>query len=230
MHTRVTVKGQGRVSGLLVALALAALACSQGTPTPTPTPIISISSSLMTAMSTATLTPAPAPSATATEVPELDDDTVTEVVATGTVVVHDAGFICSLITPDEAADLLGGAPVSVKPDVDDSDPGGYTLNSCTWLGTGKAIVLSVADTESADAAKDALHTALLDPDVEVAPTLEPDAILGDEVYWGVAENVVSYTVAYNLHAFSLALGGQVTASIELKAKLLELAQAVAGRL
>ncbi len=221
--------GQRRMglSSVLVGLALLAAACNPATATP----VVLVATLVPAATATATLTPALAPSATATEedLPE-PDDSVTEVVATGTVIANTRGDVCTLLSADEAAELLGGAPVSVTPGVDDGGLGGYTINFCTWLGAGKAIVLSVVDTESADAAKNALHTALLDPNVEVAPSLEPDAILGDDVYWGVTENAVSYTAAYNMHAFSLALGGQVTASEELKAKLLELAQAVAARL
>lgn len=227
-----TCTRRGRLGWLgLVAVLVAQLACGglPATPTPTATPPLSVVISAVTATPT-DATPPPAPTATATEPEEPDEDEATAPAADGTATLDDAAFICTLVHPDEATELLGLAPTRVTPGTDDTDSAGYTLNYCTWFGQGQALVLSVVDTESADEAKLALRTALLDPESEAEPSRAPDAILGDEVYWTVTETAVAYTVAYNQHAFSLALGGQVTPSETLKAALLALAQAVAERL
>ncbi|MCC7360817.1 MAG: hypothetical protein IT317_15145 [Anaerolineales bacterium] len=61
-------------------------------------------------------------------------------------------------------------------------------------------------------------------------TQESDVDLGPDVFWTTTQRAAGYNVAYGPHAFSVTLGGQVTVTDDLKAQLLALTKAVAGRL
>jgi hypothetical protein len=220
-----------RLSGAIVftSLALLAAACNPGAPTATPTPTALIV--LTAATMPVTLVPTePPPAATATPTEEVapdPGDQVTQVVATGTVVATELDA-CALLTDEEAAAVLGAAPLSKTPGVDEDQ--GLVLNFCTYLGNGQALVVSVADAGSETAARDYIESSsqVLEPDATA--TKEGDVDLGPDVYWMTTAHAAGYNVAYGPHAFSVTLGGQVTPTDDLKAQLLQLTKTVGGRL
>ena len=216
-----------RLSGLLIALALLAAACNPATPPPTATPIPLLNATAISQIApTATPPPSdtPTPELTDTEEPIAPDDQVTAVVATGTVIASELDA-CALLTDEEAAALLGGPALSKTPGVDEDQ--GYVLNFCTWLGSGQAIVVSVANTGSEASS---LAYILAGDSDEATLTQENDLDLGPNAFWTTTEHAAGYDVAYGPNAFSVTIGGQVTATDDLKAQLLKLAKAVAGRL
>ena len=212
--------------GLAIGAALLA-ACNPSTPTVTPTatpPLVVEVSTSVPATATPPPSDTPAPEPTDTEEPPEPDDQVTAVVATGTVVASELDA-CALLTDEEAAALLGGPALSKTPGVDEDQ--GYVLNFCTWLGSGQAIVVSVANTGSEASS---LAYILAGDSDEATLTQENDLDLGPNVFWTTTEHAAGYDVAYGPNAFSVTIGGQVTATDDLKAQLLKLAKAVAGRL
>ncbi|MEP7357863.1 MAG: hypothetical protein ABI847_11520 [Anaerolineales bacterium] len=154
-------------------------------------------------------------------------NSVTEVVATGTVVVSELD-VCALVTDEEAKVLLGVAPLSKTPGV--SEEAGLVLNFCTFLGQGQALVVSVVNTDSGAAARQYIEAAAHNLEAGTTATQENNLDLGRDVYWVTAEHAAGYDVAYGPHAFILALGGNVTVTDALKEALLKLTETVGGRL
>jgi hypothetical protein len=44
---------------------------------------------------------------------------------------------------------------------------------------------------------------------DASVTISEEAGLGDQAYWGVAQDAVSYTVVKGSHVFSVVLGGDI---------------------
>jgi hypothetical protein len=138
---------------------------------------------------------------------------------------------CSLITQAEAEAVLGQTVTSITPGIDDSNTFGEMLYFCTFLGQGLAVVISVADMGTPEAARQALNDELASAqaDSEVSSVTQVSG-LGDQAFWSVAAHAVEYAVATDKHVFGLLLGGNIGDPAEFQAALLSLAESVAGRL
>ena len=217
-----TIRTRMAVIGLLVNMALLAAACNQGTSTV-------VLAGVTPATVAVTLVPTkPPPTATATlEALPVPDNEVTEVVATGTVVVSELD-VCALVTDEEAKALLGVAPLSKKLDV--TEDAGQVLTFCTFIGNEQALLVSVANTGTEAAAREYIEAESHNLEEGTTATQESDLDLGSDVYWVTAEDAAGYNVAHGPHAFIVSLGGQVTITDDLKAALLKLAKTVGGRL
>ena len=210
------------VIGLLLNTALLAAACNPATPTV-------VLAGVTPATVAVTLVPTkPPPTATATvEALPVPDNEVTEVVATGTVVVSELD-VCALVTDEEAKTVLRMAPLSKKLDV--TEDAGQVLTFCTFLGTGQALVVSVANAGTEAAAREYIEAASQNLEDGATATKEGNLELGSDVYWVTTEDATGYNVAHGPHAFIVSLGGDVTVTDELKAALLTLTKLVGGRL
>jgi hypothetical protein len=144
---------------------------------------------------------------------------------TGTVV-----DICSLVSSDEAATVLGQAVIAITPGSEPDSISGSTLNFCTYLGSGLALVVSSVETGSAKAGAEILQAQLANMLAEdPTTTSKEEPGLGNKAYWSVAEHGVSYTVLTDTHVFSVALGGAIGDPSSHKTRLLDLAKSVASR-
>jgi hypothetical protein len=169
------------------------------------------------------------PEGQSTEVP-------TQEVSTGVATAENGNSgetldVCSLITQAEAEAVLGQTVININPGVDTNNAFGQDVNYCTFLGQGLAIVLSVADLGSPEAAKQALNLDLANAqsDSTVSSATQVSGV-GDQAHLTIAEHAVAYTVATGRHVFQLVLGGNIGDPAEHQAALLSLAESVAGRL
>jgi hypothetical protein len=208
--------------GLMCGLALLVSACgssSASLPSPTPSTVMGV---LSTAPQPAEAL-APVPTDTPTQAPVV----IPTESATQPVAVLD---VCSLITSTEAEAVLGQPVASIKPGTDTDSISGETINFCTYLGNGLAVVISTVDTGSENAAKDMLKKQLAQMLADDASTTsKEEAGLGDQAYWSVTENAASYTVVKDSHVFIVGLGGNIGVPASHKAPLLTLAKSVESK-
>jgi len=193
---------------LVTALVLAACGSATGPLIPTPTSLIGGAES-----PTQTVNPVPETAEAAAASPPLGD-------------------VCALISSDEAAAVLGASPLATSPGEEPDDIGGGTLHFCTYLGSGAALVLSVAETASADAARQSAEAGVARMQAEdLAATTASEPGLGDGATWVVTPNAAGYTVITGNRVFSVSLGGQAIGDpASHRAALLALALKLVDRL
>jgi hypothetical protein len=193
--------------------------------------VIALGASACTGLPSNALTPTPTtlmgflpPNGQSTTIP-------TEIAAPGTAEAGKAVDICSLISQPEAEAVLGQPVTATTPGTDTDSATGATLNFCTYLGTGLAVVVSREDLGSAEAARQAIKQELAKMLYDSASTTIPqDGGPGDQAYWSTSEHAAQFTVLNGNSVFSVLLGGNIGDPAAHKAALLDLAIAVAARL
>ena len=146
---------------------------------------------------------------------------------TATVTVED---VCSLVTAYDVENVLGQTVTSITPGAEPDDPSGSTLNYCTYVGSGRAVVISSVEVENSSIGGDVLRSQLQtikdeEPDTQTHEELG----VGVQAFWSVSEHAGEYTVLTEGHVFSVALGGDIGNPVDYKAALLTLAQIVAEK-
>jgi hypothetical protein len=205
---------------VLCVVALGASACqispstpSNATPTPTRTPTAPVDYSALDE-----------PSATATS-PDSNQAS-----GSGNGDSDGSDDVCSLISQDEAEEVLGQTVTSITPGVDNDSIAGETINFCTYLGFGQALVLSVVDTGSMDSVGPTIDQELANlEDGDEVPAVIQVLGLGDQAFWATTSHAGSYVVQTGTVVFSLALGGNIDNPADYKDALQRLAGSVAGR-
>lgn len=135
--------------------------------------------------------------------------------------------VCAMVSTADVAAVLGSTPIAAKPGTDTDNQTGLSINFCTYLGQGLAVVLSTTDPSSAEAAKEYLQNELAQEQADDSTlNITEETGVGDQLFWNVAENAVSYTVRTGSHVFSIGLGGTIGDPLSHKAALLELAKKV----
>jgi hypothetical protein len=135
--------------------------------------------------------------------------------------------VCAMVSTADVAAVLGSTPIATTPGSDAETYTGVTVNFCTYLGQGVAVVISTSDTSSAQAAAELLQQELAQALVDTPETITTEETgLGDQVFWSIAEKASSYTVQVGASVFSVALGGNVGDPSSHKAALLELAKKI----
>jgi hypothetical protein len=205
---------------VLCIIALGASACQ-----------INISSAL-----TPTLTPTPT---SQTDFTSLDDPTATTT-ATPPVPTEDSGSdsgdaddsddVCPMISQDEAGEVLGQTVTSITPGTDDDSITGQTLNFCTYLGQGLAVVLSVVDTGSLNLVGPMLNQMVENnQDEDEVPSITEWLGLGDQAFWQTTSHAGGFIVQTGTVVFSLVVGGNVDDPSAYREALLRLGALVVGR-
>jgi hypothetical protein len=137
--------------------------------------------------------------------------------------------ICALVSNEDVAAVLRSAPIAATPGSDADTYTGVTINFCTYLGQGVAVVISTSDTASAQDAAALLQEELARALVETPETITTQETgVGDQLFWSVAEKASSYTVQVGASVFSVGLGGNVGDPASHKAALLDLAKKIAA--
>jgi hypothetical protein len=138
------------------------------------------------------------------------------------------------MTKAEAQAYLG-APISrVMPEEPTSDEEtGSIHTTCTFLGTGRALVISIDEFKSADAAQKKMtaeHLKAQDTDDEGGPppAVEPESGLGDRAYYGQSEHAAMILMVKGAHAYGAILGGTPPKPAD-RAALRKLVTALAGK-
>jgi hypothetical protein len=192
---------------LLFAVAMIAAACGGATPTPiAPTP---------------TTTPeGSSPTEPLTAVPALGGTSVASVI--------DA---CSLATKPEVETVLGQPVIAVKPGSDATSIPGGTSYFCTYLGGGLALIVSVVDLGSPDAAGKEL-IKLVDNMKTSNPsaTIAAESGLGDKSYWTATANGCGFNVLKGSKVYSVTIGGTIGDPASHKPVLRTLTQSVGAKL
>ena len=189
------------------------LAACGGTPLNSPTPTPTSMAVLLPPAEQATSLPTEAPTVGAQSSPS----SVTE------------QNVCSLASSADVAPVLGSTPIAASPGSDPDNSTGVTIYFCTYLGQGVAVVISVADTASAQAAAELMQNQITQMQTDTPGTTSTQETgLGDQLFWNVAENGVSYNVQIGARAFSIGLGGAIGDPASHKAALLDLARKVAS--
>jgi hypothetical protein len=201
--------------------------------------IIALGASACGAIPANALTPTPTtlmgiilPNGQSTEIPtEIPTDSSTQTPGADLGNQEDLVDICPMIPPSEAEAVLGQPVTSINPGMDQDGISGGTLYFCTYLGTGMAVVLSLEDVSSTDAAKQLMGQQLvkmLADDASTTSTMEGG--LGDQSYWSTSEHAAQFTVVKGNYIFSVLLGGNIGDPAAHKAALLILAEFVAATL
>ena len=186
------------------------------TPDPTPTTVMGV------------IAPAGTPTDVATQIPTQVPTLVPTEASTDSGALLD---ICSLATTPEVETVLGQSVTSITPGTDSENIPGATINFCTYLGKGLAVVVSSVDAGSAQAAGAMMQTELANMKADDASvTSKVETGLGDQAYWSVAEHAVSYTVVKGARVFSVLIGGSIGDAASYKAPLLILAKSVSSKL
>jgi hypothetical protein len=138
--------------------------------------------------------------------------------------------VCSLVSKAEAEAVLGKKVISMTPGSDSNILPGATINFCTYLAGGTALVISSIDSSSASAASELLKVQLAKAQA-VSPDLaiQEESGLGSKAYWTVNKNAAGYTILKDNHVFSAALGGKITDAGSYKAALLTLANSILSK-
>jgi hypothetical protein len=139
--------------------------------------------------------------------------------------------ICALITRSEAEAVLDQPVTAITPGMDTDSATGVSLNFCTYLGSGLAVVVSREDLGSPEAAKRAIKQDLAKMLSDSASTTIPqDGGPGDQAYWSTSVHAAQFTVLKGSSVFSILLGGNIGDPAAHKAALLNLAASMtAGR-
>lgn len=205
------------VSIVMIALMLSACGgTAQSLPTATVTPTATATEEAgLILPEAATTTPMDLP----TEDPNLE--------ATATNTVED---VCSLVTGFDVEQVLEQPVTSITPGAEPDDVTGSTINFCTFVGSGKAVVISSVEVDSSSIGLDTLNDQIRrikddEPDTKVDQALG----VGIQAYWTVSENAGGFTVLTEEHVFSVSLGGNIGDALDHKAALLTLAQIVAEK-
>lgn len=136
--------------------------------------------------------------------------------------------VCSLVTAYDVENVLGQTVTSITPGAEPDETSDSTINYCTYLGSGRAVVISSVEVENSSIGGDILRSQLQSNKDD-----EPDALTSEELgvgvqaYWSISEHAGGYTVLTEEHVFSVALGGKIGNPVDHKAALLTLAQIVA---
>ena len=204
---------------LVCVIALSAAACG-GLPanslTPTPTTLMGV------------LQPQEQSSGVSTRV---STEAPTEISESNNGDTEDLVDICPLITPEEAAAVLGQPVTSINPGIDQDSVSGGTLCFCNYLGTGLAVVISLVDMGSSEDAKQVMGEQLAKMLTDDASTTSTQANgLGDQAYWSTSEHAGQYTVLKGNYIFSVLIGGNVGDPAAYQAALLNLAKILAERI
>jgi len=137
--------------------------------------------------------------------------------------------VCSLASSADVAPVLGSTPIAATPGSDPDNSTGVTIYFCTYLGQGVAVVISVADTASAQAATEMMQNQITQMQSDnPGTTITQETGLGDTLFWTVAEKAASYNVQVGTRVFSIALGGTIGDPASHKAALLDLTRKVAS--
>jgi hypothetical protein len=135
--------------------------------------------------------------------------------------------VCSLVTTFDVENVLGQTVTSITPGSEMDDSTGSTINFCTYVGSGKAVVISSTEVDNSSIGGDALRSQL-----QTMQDDEPDTKINEELgvgvkaYWAVSEHAGEYVVLTEEHVFSVGLGGNIGNPLDSKAALLTLAQIV----
>ena len=136
--------------------------------------------------------------------------------------------ICALITQSEAETVLGQPVTATTPGTDTDSNTGATLNFCTYLGKGLALVVSREDLGSPEAASQAIKQNLASDGTST--TVPQAGGPGDQTYWSTSTHAAEFTVLKGSSVVSVLLGGNIGDPAAHKPALLDLAKSVAGRL
>jgi hypothetical protein len=150
------------------------------------------------------------------------EDTSLEATATNT--VED---VCSLVTGFNVEEVLGQPVTKITPGAEPDDVTGGTLNYCTFLGSGKAVVISSVEVDNSYIGLDILNAQIQSmQDDEPDTKINQELGVGIKAYWSVSDHAGGYTVLTEEHVFSVILGGDIGNALDHKAALLALAQIV----
>ena len=146
---------------------------------------------------------------------------------TATVTVED---VCSLVTAYDVENVLGQTVISIIPGSEPDEVTDSTINYCTFLGSGLAVVISSVEVENSYIGGDILRATLQsNKDEEPSTVTNEELGVGVQAYWSVSEHAGGYTVLTEEHVFSVVLGGNLGNPANHKAALLTLTQIVADK-
>lgn len=141
---------------------------------------------------------------------------------------------CSVMTKAEAQAYLGSAVSRVIPEEPEPDEeSGALLTTCTFMGAGRVLMISLAEFKSADAAQKKMtaeYLKAMGPHEEDEPpaNVEPESGLGDRAYYGHSARSAMIIMLKGVHAYSAILGGTPPKPDD-RAALRKLVTALAGK-
>lgn len=141
---------------------------------------------------------------------------------------------CSIMTKAEAQAYLGSAVSRVVPEEPEPDEETGALHTtCTFMGAGRVLMISLAEFKSADAAQKKMTAEYLKaqgPGAEDGPppTVEMESGLGDRAYYGQSARSAMIIMLKGAHAYSAILGGAPPKSAD-RAALRKLITTLAGK-
>lgn len=138
--------------------------------------------------------------------------------------------LCAIFSPAQVEPIVGTALITTTPGTDVDEVTGGPLNFCTYKGEDVALVISVAESQSAKDSQtwqDQL-AAITNPDEP--STITEENGLGEKAYWVVNEDSAGWYVARYPYVFALVVGGNISLADEYKEDLRRLAEQVLSTL
>jgi len=141
---------------------------------------------------------------------------------------------CSVMSRAEAQGYVGEAISQVIPEEPAPDEAtGSIHTTCTYMGKARALVISIDEFKSADAAQKKMTAEYLkaqdtDDDEAPPPTIEPENGLGDRAYYGQSPHAAMILMVKGARAYGAVLGGTVPKATD-RTALRKLVLAIAGK-
>ena len=211
--------------GLACCLALIATACDGTAPVPTATPTVM---GLVAELSYATRRANPTkwphqPVAGPGETAEPDDS------LTDGEEEYPEVDVCTLATDAQVEVVLGQPITSRTPGAEPDSVSGGTLYFCSYVGSGRAVVISWVDTGSPEAAEVALQEELAQMQADdPSATVTSQSGIADQAFWTVTTDAAGYVVVEGGNVIGVILGGDIGDPAGHKDALKTLAELIAA--
>lgn len=141
---------------------------------------------------------------------------------------------CSVMSRAEAQGYVGEPISQVVPEAPAPDgETGSIHTTCTYMGKTRALVISIDEFTSADAARKKMTAEYLkaqdtDDDEGPPPTVEPESGLGDRAYYGQSPHAAMILMVKGARAYGAVLGGTAPKATD-RTALRKLVLAIAGK-
>jgi hypothetical protein len=141
---------------------------------------------------------------------------------------------CTVLSKAEAQVYVGEPIARVMPEEPALDAEtGSIHTTCTFMGEGRALVISIDEFKSADAARKKMTAAYLkaqdtSDDDDGPQKIEPESGLGDQAYYGQSPHAAMILMVKGVRAYGAVLGGAPPRPAD-RAALRKLVTVLAGK-
>jgi hypothetical protein len=120
---------------------------------------------------------------------------------------------CSVLSKGEAQAYVGERIARMLPEEPEPDPEtGSIHTTCTYMGEGRALVISIDEFKTPEAARKKMTAEYLKAqdtrdDDDGPPKIEPESALGDQAFYGQSAHAAMILMVKGARAYGAVLGG-----------------------